>query len=176
MTKFKFALLAASIVFLSAFTASSIMDWQITDDYNISFSSDDASGVFTDLKGDILFDEDNLSASVFDVQVAVNSINTGNRMKTRHAKGKKWFNAEAYPTISFSSERFAKKETGYEVTGILNIRGIEKEMTLPFTFNNEIFESSFVVNRTDFNIGANKGMAKKVSKEITLEISVPVSK
>ncbi len=176
MTKVGYVGMILAIISLSAFTFNNSVSWRIADDYSIKFSSKNPSGVFTKLTGDIEFDEDNLSASKFDVKIDVASINTGNGMKNRHAKGAKWFDAEQYPTINFTSEKFAKSSTGYEVTGMLEMHGIKKEFTMPFTFKDNVFESSFTVNRTDFNIGATKGMAKKVPLEITLDIAVPVTK
>jgi polyisoprenoid-binding protein YceI len=176
MTKVGYVGMILAVISLSAFTFNNSVSWRIADDYSIKFSSKNPSGVFTKLTGDIEFDEDNLSASKFDVKIDVASINTGNGMKNRHAKGAKWFDAEQYPTINFTSEKFAKSSTGYEVTGMLEMHGIKKEFTMPFTFKDNVFESSFTVNRTDFNIGATKGMAKKVPLEITLDIAVPVTK
>ncbi|MFK8006403.1 MAG: YceI family protein [Saprospiraceae bacterium] len=176
MKKINFLGMIAAIVFLSAFTVSNSMNWQIADGYSIKFSSKDPSGVFNKLTGDIQFDEANLDASIFDVQIDVASINTGNGMQNRHAKGKKWFNAKKYPTINFTSKKFSKSPTGYEVMGILEMHGVKKEFTMPFTFINNVFETSFTVNRLDFNIGSTKGMSKKVPLDIQLDISVPVSK
>ena len=56
------------------------------------------------------------------------------------------------------------------------MHGVQKELTIPFTFKNEVFEGDFIVNRTDFNIGSVKGLAKKVPEEISLKITVPVTK
>lgn len=176
MTKVNFLGLVSAIMLLSAAAINNSMTWQIAEGYTISFSSDDPSGVFTELSGDIEFDENNLSASKFDVQVAVASINTGNGMKNRHAKSDKWFDAEQYPYITFTSEEFTKSAAGYEVSGTLEMHGVQKEFTIPFTFQDDIFASSFTVNRTDFNIGSTKGMAKKVPLEIMLDIAVPVTK
>ena len=49
----------------------------------------------------------------------------------------------------------------------------DKEMTLPFTFSNNVFKSTFSVNRIDFKIGESM---KKVSDDIKLEVSLPVTK
>ena len=176
MTKVNFIGMIAAIIFLSAFTVSNSMTFKIAEGYSIEFNSTKASGVFNDLTGDIQFNEDNLEASKFDVKIDVASINTGNGMQNRHAKGKKWFNAKKYPTINFTSEKFSKSSTGYEVTGTLEMHGVKKEFTMPFTFEDNIFKSSFTVNRIDFNIGSTKGMAKKVPQEIQLDIAVPVVK
>lgn len=176
MKNLSFLGLVGAIILFSAFTVSNSMSWTIAEGYSIKFTSKDPSGVFKDLKGDIQFDEDNLEASKFDVQIDVASINTGNGMKNRHAKGKKWFNAKEFPTINFTSEKFAKTDAGYEVTGILEMHGVKKELTMPFTFENNVFESSFTVNRIDFGIGSTKGMSKKVPLDIKLDVSVPVTK
>lgn len=176
MENLKFLGLVAAVIFLSAFTVNTSMEWKIAEGYSIKFTSKDPSGVFTKLDGDIAFDEANLEASKFDVQIDVASINTGNGMKNRHARGKKWFDAEQFPTINFTSEKFTKSATGYEVTGTLEMHGVKKAYTLPFTFKDNVFESSFKVNRTDFNVGSVKGMSKKVPLEIQLDVSVPVTK
>ncbi|MDG1517687.1 MAG: YceI family protein, partial [Flavobacteriales bacterium] len=84
-----------------------------------------------------------------------------------------WFDAEKYPNIEFKSSNFSKTETGYSVTGTMKMHGVDKEMTLPFTFSNNVFKSTFSVNRIDFKIGESM---KKVSDDIKLEVSLPVTK
>lgn len=176
MTKFKLFGLFIAIISLSAFTKNSTLNWSIDEDYSIKFSSSKASGGFETFTGDVLFDENNLQDSRFDVQVDVKSIKTGNFMKNSHAKGKNWFDADQYPTIDFTSKEISKTTDGYEVTGTLSMHGVDKDFTMPFSFVNNTFETSFTVDRTDFNIGATTGMAKKVPHEIKLDISVPVVK
>ena len=54
------------------------------------------------------------------------------------------------------------------------MHGIQKQVTLPFTFNNNVFVGAFEVNRLDYNIniaGPDHGGAK-----IKVSISVPVNK
>ncbi|MFK8060344.1 MAG: YceI family protein [Polaribacter sp.] len=176
MTKVKFLSAIILVITLSSFTISNSISWNIADDFSIKFISKNPSGVFTKLKGDVQFDKDNLAASKFDVKIDVASINTGNGWKNKHAKGKKWFNAKEFPTINFTSKSFKKTATGFETTGILEMHGIKKELTMPFTFNNNTFKTTFTVDRTDFKIGKTTGMAKKVPREIKLDISVPFTK
>ena len=164
------------VILFSAFTFNSTVSWEIADGYSIKFAGTDAEGVFTDLKGDVKFDVDNPSNSSFSFTVAVSSINTGNGMKNRHAVGKKWFDAKNHPNITFKSNAVAKKGDQYEVTGIMTIHGVSKEMTIPFTFNGKEFTSKYAVNRMDFGVGSMKGMSKKVSNEIKIDVTIPVSK
>ena len=176
MKKVKLLGAIAAVIFLSAFSISDVMVWNIESEHSIAFDTKKVKGNFEDFKGDIVFDQNNLTASRFDVQIDVKSIKTGNFLKNRHAKGKNWFDAKNYPTINFTSKSFNESATGYEVTGTLEIHGVQKEITMPFTFENDVFKSSFSVNRTDYNVGSIKGMSKNVGQEIQLNIAVPVSR
>mgnify|MGYP003389238123 CR=1 FL=1 len=175
MKSLKNIILAGSILILSAFTINSSINWTISENYEIKFSSStgDPEGIFKTITGDIQFDENDLASSNIHLKIEVSTINTGNGMKNKHAVSKKWFDAENYPNIEFQSSEFSKTETGYSVTGSMKMHGVDKEMTLPFTFSNNVFSSTFSVNRIDFNIGESM---KKVSDDIKLEVSLPVTK
>ena len=56
------------------------------------------------------------------------------------------------------------------------MHGVKKQISIPFTFSNNIFKGVFSVNRIDYGIGTLEGMSKKVSNAIKLEFSVPVVK
>ena len=65
---FSSTLLLTAAVFAFAVVAPA---WNISGKYNISFSSNEASGIFKTFKGTIAFDEQNLAASNFSVTVDV---------------------------------------------------------------------------------------------------------
>lgn len=176
MKKICFTVLAGVVLVLSAFTISKTINWQIKDGYSIKFSGNYAEGSFEKIKGSISFDENDLSSSKFSLNVEVESIATGNWLKNRHARGDNWFDAEKYPNINFVSTRFTKTNNGYLVVGNLTMHGVQKEITIPFTFVNNIFKSTFSVNRMDYKIGTMEGMSKKVSNQIKLTVSIPVTK
>lgn len=176
MKKFAFPLLLACLLSGTAFALYNAIDWQITGDYAIRFAGKGVKGVFKNLTGDITFDENNLDGSRFSVTIDVKSISTGNKLKNKHAKSDKWLDAGKFPTIRFTSEKFSKTNSGYQVQGILDLHGVKKTVTIPFTFANNAFKGSFSINRLDYGIGTMKGMSKKVSDEIKLDISVPVTK
>jgi polyisoprenoid-binding protein YceI len=177
MNKFIIPLAAVLILTGSAFTFIAAQPWTIADDYNIAFSSDDASGIFTDFKGNIAFDEQNPATSKFDVTISTSSINTGNGLQNKHAKSEEWFDAAKYPAIHFASQKITKTAAGYLVTGDLDLHGVKKTTTIPFTFKSTatggIFAGTFMVNRNDFNLGKPGG---DVGEQIKLDISVPVKK
>jgi len=177
MNKIIYPIAAVLILAGSAFTFVSATSWQITEGYSIAFSSDDASGIFKGFKGNIAFDEQNPAASKFDVTIDVATINTGNGLQNKHAKSDEWFDVAKYPQIHFTSQKIARAGNGYQATGDLEIHGVKKSMTIPFTFKRSgtggTFAGSFTVNRSDFKVGKPGG---DVGEQIKLDISVPVTK
>jgi polyisoprenoid-binding protein YceI len=176
MKKLSLAVLVAATLVFSAFTTLQSIDWNISNDYKINFKGTDAEGIFKTFKGDISFNENDLASSKFSVNVDINSINTGNGMKNKHAKSDKWFDAKKYPSITFNSSKFSKSTNGYLVEGTLEMHGVKKEIKIPFTFINNTFKGNFSVNRVDYGVGTMEGMSKKVSNEINIDITVPVTK
>ena len=174
MKKFIYPLAAVLIISASAFTVIKSQDWKIADNYSVKFDGGDPSGEFKGLKGSISFDPNDLAGSKFDATIDVATINTGNGMKNTHAKSAMWFDAEKYPTIHFTSSSFAKTADGYSVTGTLDMHGVQKEITIPFTFNNNVFAGSFPVNRLDYNI--NTAEPNHGASTFQVDVSVPVTK
>jgi polyisoprenoid-binding protein YceI len=170
---------SAFIVF-SAFSAVQIQQlqtWSISEDYSIAFDGKGAKGSFSGLDGRIVFDPDNLGNSEFDVWVDVATIDTGNKTKNKHARGKRWFGADEHPKITFKSESFSKNSTGYVVSGMLSIRGISQEVEIPFSVtpsgNQQIFEGSITVTRKTFGIDG-PALTMGVGDEFEVSIRVPV--
>ena len=173
MKKLIYPLASLLLIMGSAFTILTAESWKISDNYSVKFDGGDPSGEFSGLKGTVLFDPNDLPGSKFDATIDVATINTGNGMKNTHAKSEKWFDAEKYPTIQFTSSAIIKSANGYEAKGILSMHGVQKEIVVPFTFDGSVFKSSFSINRMDYNVNtaepAHGGTIFKV------DISVPVS-
>ena len=96
-------------------------------------------------------------------------------MKNTHAKSDKWFDAEKYPTIKFTSSSIAKTSTGLCSYRNVEMHGVQKtSATIPFTFENNVFKGSFAVNRMDFNI--NTAEPNHGGSQFKVDITVPVTK
>jgi len=167
--------IVAAIVILiaSAFTAFQTPELKITDDYSVKFDGGDPAGEFRGMKGVIRFDPDNLEASKFVVSVDVATINTGNGMKNTHAKSEKWLDAEKFPSIKFTSNSITRTANGYAATGILDMHGVQNEITIPFTFENNVFKGGIEVNRLDYNINTEE--PKHGAAVLKVNITVPVT-
>lgn len=156
---------------------SNAQQWKIGADHKVTFSSTDVSGIFKELTGTINFDPASLGSAKLDLKIKVESISTGNGMMNSHAKGEEWFHSEKYPQISFVSTKIEKTESGYEASGKLEMKGVKKDVTIPFTFVKKgakgTFVAKFSVNRTDFGVG-KKG--NDVSETIKITATIPVTK
>jgi polyisoprenoid-binding protein YceI len=174
MKKTIFPAIAAVVIITSGFTFLQSLDWKISDQYSVKFDGGDPSGEFSGLKGTIKFDAANLSASKFDCTIDVATINTGNGMKNTHATSDKWLDAAKYPVIRFTSKSINKTASGFEAKGTLDFHGVQKEITLPFTFVNNVFAGTFEVNRLDYNV--NTAEPDHGAKVIKVTLNVPVTK
>jgi len=53
------------------------------------------------------------------------------------------------------------------------MHGVEKEVTIPFTFDNNVFAGSFEINRLDYNI--NTAEPEHGNAKFKVSVSVPVN-
>lgn len=166
----------AAFLFLFSVGQTQAQNWKISEDHNIAFSNKDVSGVFKEMSGSIIFDATKLSSSKFDLKIKVESISTGNGIQNKHAKGEEWFDAAKYPNIEFISSKIEKTEAGYKAVGKLEIHGVKKDFTIPFTFSKKgskgTFVAKFSVDRTDFGVG-KKG--NDVAETLKIVATIPAT-
>ncbi len=174
MKRFIYPLSALLLIVVSSFTVFVSQEWKIAESAFVKFDGGDPSGQFGGIKGTVNFDPNDLATSKFDVTLDVATINTGNGMKNTHAKSAKWFDAEKYPTIQFTSSAITKAAAGYEAKGTLNIHGVQKDVVIPFTFEDNIFKGSFTINRLDYNINTDE--PNHGSASFKVDVQVPVTK
>ena len=134
------------------------------------------TGTFTGLKGAVLFDPKNLSASSFDVSVNAATINTGIGMRDNDLKKEKYFNVQKFPVITIKSKSIVKGQQAneYQFTGELLLKGKPITITFPFTAQpvagGYIFKGTFHINRLDFDVGPDNSIAKSVEINLNVEV------
>ncbi|GAB4191862.1 MAG: YceI family protein [Calditrichia bacterium] len=140
-------------------------------------------GKFKKFDGSLEFDgKDPLNIKV-NVAVDMNSIDTDEEKRDGHLKSPDFFDVANYPTATFVSKKVVKKNDKYEMIGDLTLKGVTKEIAIPFAFNGSItdpwgntrvgFEGSTVINRKDFGVTWNKTMDNGglvVGNEVKLKI------
>lgn len=176
MKNIKLALGALTVLAASAFTAIQSTNWKLKEDaYSVTFKGKKVEGIIKGLKTNISFDEAKPENSKITASLDVNSINTGNGMKNKHAKSEDALAADKFPTINFESVSVTGKNGTYTAHGKLTIKGITKDINLPFTFENKgagaEFKGKFSIAPKDYNI--TKGGTPET---LEIEISTPVTK
>jgi polyisoprenoid-binding protein YceI len=134
----------------------------------------DVDGSLKNINGKIIFDENNLAASSFDVTVETGTINTGNNTRDKHLRGKDYFDAAAHPQIRITSTRIARSVTAgsYVLCANLTIKGVTKEVSFPFKAMQETggirFTGAFKIKRRDFSVGGRS----TISNDVDIKLNV----
>lgn len=121
-----------------------------------TFVSKDVDGSISGFSSSSAIDLDNLSTSEFKGTVSVETLKTGNFLRDWSLKGKKYFNADDYPEISFASTSVTNTDTGFEVTGDLTLKGKSKPITIDFTRKANQVIGTTTLFSSDFGINIKK--------------------
>lgn len=107
------------------------------------------------------FASDNLAASRLEVTVDMNSLDTGDQERDDNLRDTDLFAVKKFPQAHYSATQFSKTANGYEALGKLTLRGVTREVRVPFTFRTAT-ESGVAVGymsgktslrRLDFGVG-----------------------
>lgn len=108
---------------------------------NIGFSTPIMGGLshvrgkFTDFTVSIVYDDKDVTKSSVNAVIKAASVDTGIEPRDKHLRTADFFDVEKNPEITFKSSRIEKKGKGFIAHGTFTMRGVSKEIALPFTIN-----------------------------------------
>ena len=131
--------------------------------------------------GTLVFDEKNWAASSVQVEMAAANVEFDDPEWNKAVRGKSYFNADTFPTISFQSKTLS--QTGPKkgvLSGDLSLLGVTKTLNLEFTFNKRArhpytlkdtigFSATAQLQRADFGMRATPNT---VGDAVNVRISV----
>jgi polyisoprenoid-binding protein YceI len=126
-------------------------------------------GSFKGLKGTIEFDAAKYTDAKFDVSIDANTVFTDNGMRDDHLRADSYFDVKNHPRISFVSTKVtaSNKAGTLFIFGKLEIKGITKEISFPFTATpvegGYVFKGEFKIARRDFNVGGSSTISDNVN-------------
>ena len=119
------------------------------------------------------------------VRINAASITAENAAGDKDLRSANFLDAEKYPEITFVSHRVVRQNDSDLIVGDLNMHGLSRGVSIPFTFNGRVkdlagrmrvgFEGSVTVNRQDWGINYSKladngGLV--AANEVTIELDI----
>ena len=141
--------------------------------------------MFTEVGGEIMFDQEDPANSSVSVAFPLASMYTGWDKRTEHIMSGDFFGAEEGAMVTFQSTgiEVTGDNTG-KITGDLTVNGVTQEVVLDAVLNtigmhpvNQKegvgFTATTTIKRSDFNVGA---FAPNVSDELDVQINIEAMK
>jgi len=120
------------------------------------------SGRFTEFSGTIMYDAQDLTKSSVNVVIKAASIDTENANRDKHLRSGDFFNTSTDSVITFVSKRIEKSGDGHVAIGDFTLRGVTKEISVPFTIFGTVkdargntrlgLEAQTSINRFDYGV------------------------
>ena len=145
-------------------------------------------GQFKKYRGTVDFNPSDFARSIFEGEIEVASIDTGNAQRDDHLRTNDFFDAPNHPKITFKSTRIERKGEGeFVVHGDLTIRGVKKAVAFDVEFHGTSknpwgktvagLSARTTINRKDFGVNYNAvletggvAVGEKVKIEIDAEL------
>lgn len=120
-------------------------------------------GKFSKFDMDLNFDPDDITRSEVKVTIDASSIDTGIDQRDEHLRTTDFFDVEKHPTLTFASDRVEKRGKQLFLHGILTMRGVAKDVVIPFEVTGRKvdeekgtfvvgFKANLTLNRRDFGV------------------------
>lgn len=102
--------------------------------FSTSWGGDAIQGRFAKWTAGIVFGPDALDKSSVKVYIDLGSVQTGDAQRDSSLPAGDWFDTANHPEALFTADRFEKTGEGkYVARGVLELRGVKKPQSLPFT-------------------------------------------
>jgi polyisoprenoid-binding protein YceI len=173
------ALLAATPAFAASWNVDTVKSKL---GFTVLWSNEPFSAAFKKWKADIAFDPADLAHAHVDVSVDLASEASDEPDFDDGLKGALGFQISQFPAAHFVTTGFTHKSgNDYVATGKLSLKGVTKDVTLPFTLtiqgNQAHMKGTAVVVRTDYGVGQGTWSAPSpVAHEVTVTIDIVATK
>jgi cytochrome b561/polyisoprenoid-binding protein YceI len=124
------------------------------------------------------------AAGRLDVVVDMRSFDTGDQQRNDTLGGKDFFDVAQYPQSRFSASRTEKTAAGYEATGSLTLRGVTRNIAIPFTWRTAMLQGhpvgylsgQMTLPRLDFGVGQGQWQSTDfLDNDVTVRYSLTLT-
>jgi len=144
------------------------------------YEGSDAPGVFRQFEAVLHFDPAAPGSGRIEVGVETAGADMDSAEINEAIAGPDWLDSKRHPRAQFLSSRIAPDGLhGYVATGMLKLKGRQREMSVPFTWEQHggraRLHGTAELDRTEFGIGsgdwaADEPIARRVRVELTLDL------
>jgi polyisoprenoid-binding protein YceI len=135
-------------------------EYTFTADSKISFVGSKVTGShdggFNEFSGKFTVVGGSPEKSSGSIEIDINSMWSDNDRLTGHLKSPDFFDAEKFPTSTFTLSKVEKSDTNYTVSGELTMHGITKSISFPadiqISDDQVTLKAEFFIKRFDFGI------------------------
>ena len=128
-------------------------------------------GSFRTFNATVKFDAEDLESVFIDVAIDTASARSGNPERDSILPGTDWFDTANHPTAHFTSTNVVYIANGYTAIGTLTMKGVSKEIDLPFNLRETGGVTEVVggvsIDRNDFGIGTGP-LGPMVGNDVTI--------
>ncbi len=138
-------------------------------------------GRFTKFAVTLDFSPDNAAAGKLDVVVEMTSLDTGDKERDDTLRSADLFAADKFPQAHFTSTQITKTANGYDAAGKLTMRGVSRDIHVPFSFRTASEQGKPVgylfgktsLKRLDFGVGQGDWKSTEwVGNDVSVSYSV----
>lgn len=133
------------------------------------FTSKDVQGSIGDLQSDSNIDFMNFERSIIEGSVSLESLKTGNFLRDWHLMSKKYFYRQKFPRLYFKSSKIIETTNGFQIEGILTMKGISKSIILEASIEKNKIQMKGSLNTSDWNINISK---TREENQVTFNINL----
>ena len=179
---------ALALAALLAATPASAAHWTVDAaksklGFTVSWSGQPFNATFKSWKANIDFDPADLAHSQADVTIDIASEASDDAETDEGVKGAQGFQAAQFATARFQTTSIAHKNgNDYIAQGKLTLRGVTKQVALPFTLtiagNSAYMTGGTTVSRVDFGVGQGGDFSKPapVAYQVTIKVDLTATK
>jgi polyisoprenoid-binding protein YceI len=142
------------------------------------------TGGFKEADLRIRWDPEAIDRCSVEATIRAAGVDTRNDMRDADLRGPKFFDVANHPDITFRSRRIEKRGDAYVAIGQLSIRGVSRQVELPFAVTGIEWHEGrpllgvrirWTIDRLDYGVGADwrhTAIPNFLGKEVTIEIDV----
>ncbi|MEZ0326736.1 MAG: YceI family protein [Fimbriimonas sp.] len=143
-------------------------------------------GRFNKKSGKLQVDTADPTKSSIEVTIATESVDTAVTPRDNHLRTGDFFEVAKYPEIKFKSTKIRKVEKGYVMDGDLTIKGVSKNVSIPFQVFGPLTDDKggsrlgviaepITIKRLDYGVGSDQKLpngASAISDEVSIRLSL----